>query len=247
MLPPDLQTAEAEALASLRSALASDPRGRWTLELRFEGLRLLPVVLRLVGELESSAPGIRLLFPDAGAAALARRDGPELADRIATFSDHRRLRESTSAVAPEQGDGDAAGGPEGSGAEVLILVGASQADYETVESVCQGHAGRVVLVNPGLEDGAVGIGSVGRERRRGFLAQWVAAYALIPLTGSALRRAHPLDWELFRLDPDGYRFVANFDHRPDGEERDGALQGDGSGGLGMTLRSVDRLLDGLQR
>ena len=227
MLPPDLRTAEAEALASLRSALAGDPRGRWTLELRFEGLRLLPVVLRLVGELESSVPGIRLLFSDAGAAALARRDGPELAERIATFSDHLRLRQI--------------------GAEVLILVGASQADYGTVESVCQAHAGRVVLVNPGLEDGAVGIGSVGRQRRRGFLAQWEAAYALIPLAGSALRRAHPLDWELFRLDPDGYRYVASFDHRPDGEERDGALQGDESGGLAMTLRSVDRLLDGLQR
>jgi len=227
MLPPDLRTAEAEALASLRSALAGDPRGRWTLELRFEGLRLLPVVLRLVGELESSVPGIRLLFSDAGAAALARRDGPELAERIATFSDHLRLRQS--------------------GAEVLILVGASQADYGTVESVCQAHAGRVVLVNPNLEDGAVGIGSVGRERRRGFLAQWEAAYALIPLAGSALRRAHPLDWELFRLDPDGYRFAASYDHRPDGEERDGALQGDGSGGIAMTLRSVDRLLDGLQR
>ena len=247
MLPPDLRTAEAEALASLRSALAGDPRGRWTVELRFEGLRLLPVVLRLVGELESSAAGIRLLFPDAGAAALARRDGPELAKRIATFSDHLRLRESSSAVAPEQGDDAAAEGPEGSGTEVLILVGASQADYGTVESVCQAHSGRVVLVNPGLEDGAVGIGSVGRERRRGFLAQWEAAYALIPLAGSALRRAHPLDWELFRLDPDGYRLAASFDHRPDGEERDGALQGDGSGGIAMTLRSVDRLLDGLQR
>ena len=247
MLPPDLRTAEAEALASLRSALAGDPRGRWTLELRFEGLRLLPVVLRLVGELESSAPGIRLLFPDAGAAALARRDGPQLAERIASFSDHRRLQESIAAQAPEEGGGFNAAEPVDSGAEVLILVGASQADYGTVASVCQAHAGRVVLVNPGLEDGAVGIGSVGRERRRGFLAQWEAAYALIPLTGSALRRAHPLDWELFRLDPDGYRLAASFDHRPDGEERDGALQGDGSGGIAMTLRSVDRLLDGLQR
>lgn len=247
MLPPDLRTAEAEALASLRSALAGDPRGRWTLELRFEGLRLLPVVLRLAEELATGDAPIRLLFPDAGAAALARRDGPELAERIATFSDHLRLRQSTSAVLPEARGSLDALDPGGSGAEVLILVGASQADYGTVESVCQAHVGRVVLVNPGLEDGAVGIGSVGRERRRGFLAQWEAAYALIPLSGSALRRAHPHDWELYRLDPDGYRFAASFDHRPDGEERDGALQADGSGGFAMTLRSVDRLLDGLQR
>jgi hypothetical protein len=247
MLPPDLRTAEAEALASLRSALAAAPRGRWTLELRFEGLRLLPVVLRLAGELATGDAPIRLLFPDAGAAALARRDGPELAERIDTFSDQRRLQESIAAEPPDDGGGSNAAEPVDSGAEVLILVGASQADYGTVERVCQAHKGRVVLVNPGLEDAAVGIGSVGRERRRGFLAQWEAAYALIPLAGSALRRTHPLDWELYRLDPDGYRFVASFDHRPDGEERDGALQGDGSSGIAMTLRSVDRLLDGLQR
>jgi hypothetical protein len=234
MLPPDLQTAETEALAALRSALAVSARGRWTLELRFEGLRLLPVVLRLAGELQASGMAIQLLFPDAGAAALARRDGPDLADRIATFADHQRSQADT----PSGDD---------SPANLLILVGASQAEYASVESVCQAHPGRAVLVNPALEDAAVGIGSVGRERRRGFLAGWEAAYALIPLTGSALRRAHPHDWELYRLDPDGYRLAASFDHRPDGEERDGALEGGGSGGIGMTLRSVDRLLDGLQR
>jgi len=234
MLPPDLQAAETEALAALRSALAVSARGRWTLELRFEGLRLLPVVLRLAGELQASGMAIQLLFPDAGAAALARRDGPDLADRIATFADHQRSQADT----PSGDD---------SPANVLILVGASQAEYASVESVCQAHPGRAVLVNPALEDAAVGIGSVGRERRRGFLAGWEAAYALIPLTGSALRRAHPHDWELYRLDPDGYRLAASFDHRPDGEERDGALEGGGSGGIGMTLRSVDRLLDGLQR
>lgn len=234
MLPPDLQTAETEALEALRSALATSARGRWTLELRFEGLRLLPVVLRLAGALQASGMAIQLLFPDAGAAALARRDGPDLADRIATFADHQR----TQADAPTGDD---------SPARVLILVGASQAEYSSVESVCQAHPGRAVLVNSALEDAAVGIGSVGRERRRGFLAGWEAAYALIPLSGSALRRAHPHDWELYRLDPDGYRLAASFDHRPDGEERDGALEGAGSGGIGKTLRSVDRLLDGLQR
>jgi len=246
LLPSDLQTAEAEALSSLRSALVGSARGRWTLELRFEGLRLLPVVLRLAAELEAGGTEIRLLFPDAGAAALARRDGPELADRISTFSDHLRVRGENAADATGDSHGAAPADPGVSGTEVLILVGASQAEYGSVESVCQSHSGRVVLANPGLEDGAVGIGSVGRERRRGFLAQWEAAYALIPLSGSALRRAHPLDWELYRLDPDGYRLAANFDHRPDGEERDGALESAG-GSIGMTLRSVDRLLDGLQR
>jgi hypothetical protein len=38
----------------------------------------------------------------------------------------------------------------------------------------------VVLLNGRLEDAAVGVGTVGRERRKGFLGEWQSAYALIP-------------------------------------------------------------------
>ena len=48
MLPADLRTAEAEALQALQAALAAGSGGRWTVEFRFEGLRLMPVVLRLL-------------------------------------------------------------------------------------------------------------------------------------------------------------------------------------------------------
>ncbi|MFN5221813.1 MAG: DUF1995 family protein, partial [Cyanobacteriota bacterium] len=162
MLPADLQAAEAQALQALRSALSADAAGRWILELRFEGLRLLPVALRLADRLLEGGTELQLLFPDAGATALARRDGPELAERIASFADQRRLQPET----PSQG--------------VLLLVAPSQAEYEEVEQLCTNHRGAVVLLNPSLEDAAVGIGSVARQRRRGFLSVWQAAYALIP-------------------------------------------------------------------
>ena len=234
MLPPDLRTAEAEALEALRAALAADAKGRWTLELRFEGLRLLPVVLRLGAALEADELPFRLLFADAGATALTRRDGPELADHIASFSDQRRRQQAEPTAEPKNQ------------APLLLLVGASQAEYEEVETLCEGYQGPVVLINASLEDAAVGIGSVARQRRRGFLSLWSAAYALIPRPASALRRCYPHDWELYRLDPDGYRAVARFDHRPDGEEQDAALPTEGGTGLAGTLRSVDRLLEGLQ-
>lgn len=238
MLPPDLRTAEAETLEALRSALAADPRGRWTVELRFEGLRLLAPVLRLAAALEAETVPLRLLFPDAGAAALARRDGPALSERIASFADQLRRQGGEGDEQPSESDA------------LLLLVGASQADYEEVEALCQAHRGPVVLINPGLEDAAVGIGSVARQRRRGFLALWKAAYALIPLGATALRRRHPDDWELYRLDPDGYRLVGRFDHRPDAEEQETALAAGApagtAAGLAATLRSVDRLLEGLQ-
>ena len=153
MLPADLRSAEAQLLVALQAALAAEPSGRWTVELRFEGLRLLPVALRLGASLAAERD-ISLLLPDAGAAALARRDAPDLAAPIASFSDHLRRQGET--------------GSEG----LLLLVAPSQAEYETVESLCGRHRGAVVLLNPALEDAAVGIGSVARQRRRGFLSLW---------------------------------------------------------------------------
>lgn len=227
MLPADLRSAEAQALAALRSALAADANGRWTVELRFEGLRLMPVVLRLARALQEERD-TTLLFPDAGAAALARRDGADLASRIASFGDQRRLQRQT----PSEG--------------LLLLVGASQADYGEVEEVCGGHRGGVVLINASLEDGAVGIGSVARQRRRGFLSTWQAAYALLPQAASALRRAHPGEWELYRLDPDGYRLAARFERRPDGEQQQEVLLGAAGAGIGGSLRALDQLIEGLR-
>ena len=230
MLPPDLRSAEAETLTAVRSALAAEPRGRWTVEWRFEGLRLLAPALRLAGDLLTEAGrGGRLLFADEGAAALARRESEILAPRIASYGDERR----------RQG--------EAGGEGLLLLVAPSQAEYDLVEALCGAHRGAVLLLNPNLEDAAVGIGSVARQRRKGFLSTWQTAYALLPDAESALRRAHPGEWELYRLDPDGYRLVRSFERRPDGESRAEALAGTGGVGLAGQLRGLNDLLEGLQR
>ena len=230
MLPPDLRSAEAETLTAVRSALAAEPRGRWTVEWRFEGLRLLAPALRLAGDLlTETGRGGRLLFADEGAAALARRESQILAPRIASYGDERR----------RQG--------EAGGEGLLLLVAPSQAEYDLVEALCGAHRGAVLLLNPNLEDAAVGIGSVARQRRKGFLSTWQTAYALLPDAESALRRAHPGEWELYRLDPDGYRLVRSFERRPDGESRAEALAGTGGVGLAGQLRGLNDLLEGLQR
>jgi hypothetical protein len=228
MLPADLLTAEAEALEALLQALASSAAGRWTVEFRFEGLRLLPLVLRLNTSLLAKGVELRLLFADMGATALARRDAGEAMTNIASFGDQSRLQ--------------ATGTTDG----VLLLVGASQAEYGQVEAICAAHGGPVVLLNPNLEDATVGIGSVARQRRRGFLAQWQAAYALLPQSFSALRRAWPGEWELYRLDADGYRFVASYERKPDSEQQELALSGGQSQGLGGNLKALGDLIEGLQ-
>lgn len=227
MLPADLHAAEEQTLQAVAAALAADSSGRWTVEWRFEGLRLLPPVLRLFERL-CEQQDVTLVFADAGAAALARRDAPDRAQQVV---DLRQLQQRQSEQA-SQG--------------VLLAVTPSAADYEGFEAVCQGHRGAVVMVNGRLEDAAVGIGSVARDRRKGFVATWQSAYALLPLAGGALRRACPGPWELYRQDPDGYRLLASSELKPDNEAIASALSGDGGGGLGGTLRAVDALLEGLR-
>lgn len=237
MLPSDLRQAESEALAALHSALDANKTGRWTVDLRFEGLRLLPLALRLAAALHDEGQLLWVLCPDAGATALARRDHPGLAPQIASLADHRRQQEAS------EGLGDT---PAAEEEPLLLLVGPSPSDYDQVEVVCSAHQGAVVLLNPTLEDAAVGIGSVARARRKGFLAQWQAAYALQPFPNSALRRAHPGDWELYRLDPDGFRLAGRFPQKPSNEEQAEALSGEAAGGLQQQLRSLGDLIDNLQ-
>ncbi|MFM7640452.1 MAG: DUF1995 family protein [Cyanobium sp.] len=241
MLPSDLRQAEGQALEALRSALNSRDNGRWTVELRFEGLRLMPLALRLAAALQEQGEPLKVLFPDAGATALARRDHDQLAPLIGSLADHRRLQEQ--AAAPEASSSP---NQEGAPAPLLLLVAPSPSDYGLVEAICEAQRGPVLLVNPTLEDAAVGIGSVARARRKGFLAQWQAAYALQPFAASALRRAHPGDWELYRLDADGFRLAGSFPRKPTNEEQAEALSGQASGGLQQQLRSLGDLIDNLQ-
>jgi hypothetical protein len=129
---------------------------------------------------------------------------------------------------------------------VLLAIGPSQSDYDDFESVCGQHLGAVVVINGALEDAAVGIGSVARQRRRGFLSQWQAAYSLIPLDGSALRRSFPGSWELYRQDPDGYRLVESFEQKPDAEQQALALAGEDGLGVAGNLKMVDAFIEGLR-
>jgi hypothetical protein len=229
VLPADLAAAEAQARDALLAALVADVNGRWTVEWRFEGLRLLPLALRLARQLVVAGREPRLVFADAGSAALAKRDGPDLAERCADFNSLLR----------EQGQETSQG--------LLLAVAPSPAEYGDFERLCQQHRGAVVTLNGRLEDAAVGIGSVARQRRRGFVAQWQAAYCLQPLAEGVLRRSYPDQWQLYREDVDGFRLANQFERRPDGEQIAEALAGEAGLGLAGNLRALNELIDGLGR
>jgi len=227
VLPADLLQAEAQAQQAVAHALSREKGDRWSVSWRFEGLRILPVAFRFARALLNEGQTPILAWPDAGAAALARRDGGELADSCFALNDL------------------ASGRFKAREAALLIAVAPQPSDYDELETVCKGWNGAVVMLNGRLEDAAVGIGSVARARRRGFVSTWQVAYWLEPLPSAALLRSCPQDWALFRADPDGYRLVSSFEQRPDPEQVEQAINGEASD-LGRQIGAMDRFLNDLR-
>ena len=206
-LPSDLLECEEALLNSLISSKKSNLFSRLAINLKFEGLKLMPVALRLMQNLQEDGFEIVLVWPDMGGTALAKHNAPELANQISSIND---------LLAEKNGKDDD---------RIFLVVAPQPSDYEQFELLCNKHSGAVVMLNGRLEDSAVGIGGVARQRRRGFLSLWRKAYWLEPLESGALMRSHPGEWILFRADVDGYRETTTFDQRPDAEAIDAALVG----------------------
>ena len=214
-------------LASLKQALSDRQQRRWTVTWRFEGLRLLNPALRLAKALQAEGHDVVLGWPDAGSAALAQRESPELASHCLALKD---LMLSSD--------------PELKG-RLLLAIGPQPSDYDLVEQICNGWEGTVVLLNGKLEDAGVGIGSVARGRRKGFLSIWRSAFHVEPLAEGALLQTEQEMWHLFKADPDGYRFLASMPSKPDAEAIAMALNGEDDS-LGRQLGAVDRFIEDLR-
>ena len=105
-------------LVSVEQALSDRQQRRWTVTWRFEGLRLLQPALRLAKALEASGHEVLLGWPDAGSAALAQRESPELATHCLALKD---------LVLSDD--------PEIKG-RLLLAIGPQPSDYEMVEQIC---------------------------------------------------------------------------------------------------------------
>ena len=213
-------------LVSVEQALSDRQQRRWTVTWRFEGLRLLQPALRLAKALEASGHEVLLGWPDAGSAALAQRESPELATHCLALKD---------LVLSDD--------PEIKG-RLLLAIGPQPSDYEMVVQICNSWQGTVVLLNGKLEDAGVGIGSVARGRRKGFLSIWRSAFHIEPLAEWALLQTEQEMWHLFKADPDGYRFLGTMPSKPDAEAIEIALNGE-SDSLGRQLGAVDRFIKDL--
>lgn len=153
---------------------------------------------------------LKVFFPDAGAAALARRDWGEVAFKIEDIGLGRSPIQNK--IKPED--------------EVFLLVNASGVEVAEVEKLCNAVEDRpVVLLIPHLEDsiGAIGIGLAGRQRRDRFLKTLTSCYYVRPLEGGALFRCYPGLWQVYLQSGGEYKLVAELPDKPFGDEIDRIL------------------------
>jgi Domain of unknown function (DUF1995) len=226
-LPKSLEDAIVQARAATQAAIA-DGLTRVQVELAFPELKVMPVAQQFIPAFEDLGADLRVFFPDAGAAALARRDWGETPYPV------RGIGELKSQIQPED--------------RLFLFVEPSSVEVEQVEQLCQTAQDRpVVLLNPRLEDVAtIGIGYSGRQFRERFLNNFTSCYYLRPLEGAVLLRCYPSPWQVW-LEKDGdYQMIAESPEKPVGEALENILMR-ATGGEPTAPPPRRGLLSGLQQ
>lgn len=213
-LPRTLDETLDQCNQALSAAIEAGKR-RLQIEIKVPGVEMLTLVRALASSL---GPDWVAVFPDPGAAALARRELAGVEYDLRGISELRSSIERYSA---------------------FVLIETSIVEVEAVEALAQRAAGKpFILLNSRLqESGVVGIGLTGRQLRDRFLSTIETIYAIQPIESGATYRAYPGPWQLWREEKDGdYTLLSELAGRPTGEDIDKAFSPKGEG-----------LLDGLRR
>jgi hypothetical protein len=204
-LPKTLEEAIEQAKVATQAAL-DDGHTRLQVELQFPELKVLPVAEQFIPAFDHLGSALRVYFPDAGSAALARRDWGEKSYVI------RGIRDLKSEIQPDD--------------QLILFVEPSSVEVQDVEQLCRVAQERpVVLLNPRMEDIVnIGIGVAGRQLRERFLSLFQSCYYLQPLPNAVIFRAYPAAWQVWvekgeNTEPD-YELAAEFTEKPNGEALD---------------------------
>ncbi len=232
-LPNSLDEAVDAAIVATQAALAAG-YSRLQVELRFAELNPLPLARRFTGAFadlnrEDGRSGLKVLFADAGTAALARRDWEG-----ASF-DMRGINEGRTKIEPED--------------RAFLLVAPTAVEVGTAEQLALAAAERpFVLFNPQLEDvGRVGIGYAGRQLRQRFLGTFEPCYVVQPLADDVvLLRCYPEPWQVWQRAPEGdYRMVAEQPLKPSSDDLNRIFQTATGGRSEGLFASMGRFLRAL--
>jgi hypothetical protein len=233
-IPNTLEEAIAQAQQATLAAM-NDGMKRIQVEIAIPELKIMPVAEQFLPVLEASDESLRVFFPDAGAAALARRDWGEKPYGV------RGIGELKAAIQPEE--------------TVFLFIEPSSVEVKEVEALCNEIGDRtVIFLNPHMEDVAtIGIGYAARQLRERFLNGFESYYYIRALEGAALFRCYPSPWQLWLETESGYELLTEFPTRPSSEQMDNALIGesedDGSDTSGAKAATGSRkgIFAGLQQ
>lgn len=234
-LPKTLEEAIAQAREATQAAIAAG-NTRVCVELVFPELKVMPVAEQFLPTFEQWESRLKVFFPDAGAAALARRDWGKVPFKIEDIGTGKTPLEPK--ITPED--------------EIFLFIEPSSVEVHLVEKLCQFAGSRpVILLNPRLEDAAVvGIGYAARQLRERFISTLESCYYIRPLQGAALFRCYPSPWQVWLETGDDYKLLAEVPKKPVGEELDRILapetQPTGTSGETPKLNKPG-LFTGLQR
>ncbi|MDY6783377.1 MAG: DUF1995 family protein [Cyanobacteriota bacterium] len=156
---------------------------------------------------------LKILFPDTGASALARRDWGETSFSVSD------LGSSRTPIEMKISDED----------RLFLVVCPSAVEVGQVEKLCNLALDRpVILLAPQLESVAiVGIGYAARQLRDRFLSTLETSYYLRPFEGGAVVRAYPGLWQVW-LEKEGgeYELLTEESQQPMGEALERLLLGE---------------------
>lgn len=166
-------------------------------------LQAQDLALEFTSILAEYGEGLRVLFPDTGAAALARRDWGDIPFKVTDLGS--RFTPVEMKISPDD--------------RAFLVVCPSAVEVNSVEKLCNLAENRpVVLLIPQLEDvSIVGIGYAARQLRERFLSTLESAYYFRPLEGAVVLRSYPSLWQVWLEKEDGYEAIAEQAEKPMGE------------------------------
>lgn len=213
--------------------------------------RFWKLTRRFIDNMVQQRPNARLraIYPDAGVAAMLRNQWADAAFTFASLNDR-------TPVAPED--------------ELIVIAAPDPPGLDSLMKISRalqpGQA--LVMFNPRLASGDVGVGLNIRRMRESFLKDFTTTYSLRPVgdVGSVFRK-YPGLWQVFVQDPENpgrYNLAAERASRPSGEDLDlliyealggGGGEGNGEEGsgpglvdkIGLTLNSLQRFMRSLSR
>nr|BAJ85168.1 predicted protein [Hordeum vulgare subsp. vulgare]BAJ91605.1 predicted protein [Hordeum vulgare subsp. vulgare]BAK02769.1 predicted protein [Hordeum vulgare subsp. vulgare]BAK05216.1 predicted protein [Hordeum vulgare subsp. vulgare] len=150
---------------------------------------------------EETGQVVKAIFPDAGVAALLKHQWQDAKFKCASLSDRKPV---------DTDDG------------VVVMIIPDHQMLESVERIASQLADDpirpLVMWNPRLVSGDVGVGYNVRNLRRNFLSTFTTVYSMRPLPTGAIFRCYPEKWKVFYDDPkrpNRYLLARESSSRPD--------------------------------